>query len=333
MGPISGRAEHTRLADDGAAWKRWGPYLSERAWGTVREDYSVNGDAWGHLPHDHARSRTYRWNEDGLAGWSDDQQRLCFSLSFWNGADPILKERIFGLTGNEGNHGEDAKELWWYLDSTPTHSWMRWAYVYPQREFPYERLVGENRARGRLDPEFELLDTGVLDEDRYWDVVADYAKATPDDVCIRVRVRNAGPETATLHVLPTVWFRNTWSWGLDDRKPVIVGKDGTLVADHHSLGRMVLVGDGTPEPLFCDNESNSRRLWGVDGTAFPKDGIADHVVHGAASVNPDLTGTKAALWYRLTVAPGATADVRLRLSPDAERGRRRVGRHDGRART
>ena len=309
-------AERGRLADTGWAWKRWGPYLSERAWGTVREDYSADGDAWGYLPHDQARSRAYRWNEDGLAGLSDDQQRLCFALSFWNGVDPILKERIFGFAGNEGNHGEDAKELWWYLDSTPTHSWMRWAYVYPHAEFPYQGLVRENRSRSRLDPEFELLDTGILDDDRYWDVTADYAKASPDDICVRVRVRNAGPDTATLHVLPTVWFRNTWSWGVDDRKPVIVEKDGALVAEHHDLGRMVLVGDGTPEWLFCDNESNARRLWDADGPPFPKDGIADHVVRGTATVNPEHAGTKAALWYRVTVAAGQTAELRLRLSVD-----------------
>ena len=313
---MSTNIEQARLVADGQAWKRWGPYLSERAWGTVREDYSANGDAWGYLPHDHARSRAYRWNEDGLAGLCDDQQRLCFALSFWNGVDPILKERIFGLTGSEGNHGEDAKELWWYLDSTPTHSWMRWAYLYPQSEFPYEQLLRANRARGRLDPEFELLDTGILDGDRYWDVVADYAKAGPDDICMRIRVRNAGPEPATLHVLPTIWFRNTWSWGLDDRKPMIVDKDGALVAEHHSLGRMVLVGDGAPERLFCDNESNALRLWGVAGAAYPKDAIADHVVRGAATVNPEHTGTKAALWYRLSVAGGATAELRLRLSPE-----------------
>ena len=209
------------------AWRRWGPYLAERAWGTVREDYSPNGDAWEDLPHDHARSRAYRWNEDGLGGLSDDGQRLCFAFAFWNGVDPILKERIFGLTGNEGNHGEDAKEHWWFLDSTPTHSWMRWRYWYPQREFPYADLTAENRRRSRLEPEYELLDTGIFDEDRYWDLTADYAKAAPDDICIRLSVRNAGPEEATLHVLPTVWFRNTWSWGRDDRKPTLSAKDGT----------------------------------------------------------------------------------------------------------
>src|SRR5437867_238299 len=198
-------AERDRLAHR-SQWLRWGPYLSERAWGTVREDYSEGGAAWEFFPHDHARSRTYRWNEDGLGGICDDLQHLCLAFALWNGRDPVLKERIFGLTGNEGNHGEDAKELWWYLDSTPTHSWMRWAYLYPQQEFPYERLVAENRRRSRADPEFELLDTGILDGDRYWDVTVDYAKASPDDVCVRVQVRNAGPDEATLHVLPTLWF-------------------------------------------------------------------------------------------------------------------------------
>ena len=298
------------------AWRRWGPYLAERAWGTVREDYSPNGDAWEDLPHDHARSRAYRWNEDGLGGLSDDGQRLCFAFAFWNGVDPILKERIFGLTGNEGNHGEDAKEHWWFLDSTPTHSWMRWRYWYPQREFPYADLTAENRRRSRLEPEYELLDTGIFDEDRYWDLTADYAKAAPDDICIRLSVRNAGPEEATLHVLPTVWFRNTWSWGRDDRKPTLSAKDGTIVTEHADLGRMVLTGDGRPTALACENESNAERLWGTAGsTAYPKDGIGDRVVAGADTVSD--TGTKGALWYTLTVAPGATAEVRLRLAPDA----------------
>jgi hypothetical protein len=308
--------EQARLEDDGASWKRWGPYLAERAWGTVREDYSPHGDAWAYLPHDHARSRAYRWNEDGLAGVCDHLQRLCFALAFWNGADPILKERIFGLAGNEGNHGEDAKELWWYLDSTPTHSWMQWAYLYPQREYPYERLVHENRSRSRQDPEFELLDTGIFDDDRYWDITVDYAKASADDLCIRIRVRNAGPDDATLHVLPTLWFRNTWSWGLDDRKPLVVDKDGALVAEHSDLGRMVLTAGGDAERLFCDNESNARRLWDVEGPKYPKDGIADHVVHGSPTIDPARRGTKAAFWFRLPVPAGATEELRLRLSSD-----------------
>ncbi|MGH9036169.1 MAG: MGH1-like glycoside hydrolase domain-containing protein, partial [Acidimicrobiia bacterium] len=311
-------AERQRLESEGPRWKRWGPYLSERAWGTVREDYSEHGEAWEHFSHDQARARAYRWNEDGLAGICDDGQRLCFALALWNGSDPILKERIFGLTGNEGNHGEDAKEHWWYVDSTPTHSWMRWRYLYPQAEFPYADLVAENRRRGRLDPEYELVDTGILDGDRYWDVTVDYAKAGPDDLCIRVAVRNAGPEEATLDVLPTLWFRNTWSWGLDDRRPLLMAKDGVaVVAEHHDLGRMTLSAAGSPELLFCDNESNLSRLWGTAGpTPYPKDGINDHVVAGADTVNPDGTGTKAALRYHLTVAAGATTEVRLRLAPE-----------------
>jgi hypothetical protein len=310
-------AEEGRLAERDGGWQRWGPYLAERAWGTVREDYSATGEAWEHFPHDHARSRTYRWNEDGLGGVCDREQRLCLAFAFWNGVDPILKERIFGLTGNEGNHGEDAKEYWWLLDATPTHSWMRWRYWYPQRQFPYADLVAENRRRGRLDPEYELLDSGVFDGDRYWDVIVDYAKAGPDDLCLRVAVRNAGPDEATLHVLPTLWFRNTWSWGLDDRRPRLLAKDGRIVAEHHTLGRMVLGGDGRPALLFCENESNARRLWGVEGsTPYPKDGIADRVLWGAPTVNPGQEGTKAALHYVLAVGAGATAEVRLRLSPE-----------------
>jgi hypothetical protein len=315
-------AERTRLTSDPQAWKRWGPYVSERAWGTVREDYSATGEAWEAFSHDQARSRAYRWSEDGLAAVSDDRQILCMAFSFWNGRDPILKERIFGLTGNEGNHGEDAKEYWWYLDSTPTHSFMRWRWLYPQAEFPYGDLVAENRRRGRLDPEYELLDTGLLDDDRYFDVEVTYAKAGPDDLCVVVSVRNAGPDEATLDVLPTLWFRNTWSWGLtgssdEGRKPVITAKDGRLVAEHHALGRMTLIGDGTPTPLCCENETNAGRLWGGPGsTPYPKDGIGDHAIHGAPTVNPDGTGTKAALHYRLTIAPGATGEIRLRLSPE-----------------
>ena len=306
--------ERDRLEADPGAWRRWGPYLSERAWGTVREDYSATGEAWDFFPHDHARSRAYRWSEDGLAGICDDEQRLCFALAFWNGRDPILKERIFGLTGPQGNHGEDAKEYWWYLDSTPTHSWMRWKYMYPQTEFPYGRLVEENGRRGRLDPEFELLDTGVFDDGRYWEITAEYAKASPEDVLVRVTVQNHGPETATIHVLPHLWFRNTWSWGLDDRRPSLSLEDGRIVARHHALGTRYLAAAGAPEPLFCENESNRRRLWGGDGPAYPKDGINDHVVAGAATVNPAGTGTKAAFHYVLEVEPGATATVELRLS-------------------
>src|SRR4029077_7749270 len=227
-------AEHDRLRDareGAAAWKRWGPYLSERAWGTVREDYSATGEAWDSFPHDHARSRAYRWNEDGLAGICDDLQTLCLALAFWDGVDPILKERIFGLTGPQGNHGEDAKEYWWYVDSTPTHSWMRWRYVDTQVAFPYEELLSENERRSQLDPEYELADTGVLDNG-FWDITVDYAKETPDDLVLELRARNAGATTQTLHVLPTLWFRNTWAWGLTDTTPSLHVEDRRLVADH-----------------------------------------------------------------------------------------------------
>ncbi len=306
-------AERNRLQGDRAAWLRWGPYLAERAWGTVREDYSEHGEAWDSFSHDHARSRAYRWNEDGLAGISDDQQRLCFAFTFWNGHDPILKERIFGLTGNEGNHGEDAKEYWWYLDATPTHSWMRWRYLYPMNEFPYADLVTENGRRGRLDPEYELTDTGVFDGG-YWDIVVDYAKASTDDMVVRATIRNASDREATLEVLPTLWFRNTWSWGLDDRRPQLMAKDGAIIAEHHQLGRMTLTGEGVHEALVCDNESNAGRLWGSEGSRYPKDGIADHVMHGADTVNPDGIGTKAALRYRLKLGAGEQTTVELRLS-------------------
>jgi hypothetical protein len=308
--------EGVRLQD--LEWKRWGPYVSERAWGTVREDYSEDGAAWDYFPHDHARSRAYRWSEDGLGGICDIRQKLCLAFAFWNGRDPILKERIFGLTGSQGNHGEDAKEYWYYLDSTPTHSWMRWRYLYPHAEFPYDRLVRENGGRSRHEPEFELLDTGVFDEDRYWDITADYAKASSEDICIRLRVRNAGPDQETIEVLPTVWFRNTWSWGLDDRRPSLREEHGSIVALHQELGRRTLVGGGHPQLLFCENETNTERLWGAAGsTPYPKDGINDHVVHGLQTVNPDHVGTKAALRYRLTVRQGETAEIRLRLTDGA----------------
>ncbi|MFN2452353.1 MAG: glucosidase [Candidatus Dormibacteria bacterium] len=314
-------AEHDRLAEvpaGRAPWRRWGPYLSERAWGTVREDYSADGDAWGFFPHDHARSRAYRWNEDGLGGICDDRQLLCLALSFWNGHDPILKERIFGLTGTEGNHGEDAKEYWWFLDATPTHSWMRWRYVYPQLGFPYTELLEHNRGRSRDLPEYELVDTGVLDGGRYWEITADYAKGSPEDICLRLRVRNCGPEAATLHLLPTLWFRNTWSWSGEAPRPRLSVAGGRVLAQHPSLGDRVLSGDGAPRLLFCDNETNTARLWdSADSPAFPKDGINDHVVAGAATVNPAQEGTRAALWYQLAVEPGATAEVRLRLSDGA----------------
>ncbi len=309
------------------AWHRWGPYLSERAWGTVREDYSADGDAWSSLPHDHARSRAYRWNEDGMAGICDRQQRLCLALALWNGVDPILKERMFGLTGPQGNHGEDVKEYWWYTDGIPSHAWLRWRYHYPQRAFPYDGLVAESARRGRLDPEYELIDSGVFDDDRFWIVEVDHAKAGPNDIRTRIRVTNAGPEPATLHVLPTVWFRNTWSWGIDDRRPELRTTDrpGSLTGHHDTLGGFtvdVAPGpDGThPEWLVCDNETNAARLWGDTRTtaAHPKDAINDHVVDGSGPLATHGIGTKAAAWYRVTAAPGETIELRLRLVGDED---------------
>jgi hypothetical protein len=303
-------------------WYLWGPYLSERQWGTVREDYSANGDAWNYFPHDHARSRAYRWGEDGLAGLCDVEQRLCLGLGLWNGRDPILKERIFGLTGEQGNHGEDAKEYWWYLDALPSHAWNRWRYHYPQAAFPYQDLVATNARRGRRDPEYELLDTGVFDDERYWAIEVHYAKATPWDILMRVRITNAGPMAEHLHVLPSAWFRNTWSWDADARKPLLeqVGP-ATVRADHPFLGELHLTGapapdGGEPMLLFCENETNTARLFGVpSSTLWPKDGINDHVLTGAATVNPDTQGTKCAFWYRVLVGAGATVELRLRLRP------------------
>jgi hypothetical protein len=305
-------------------WYLWGPYLSERQWGTVREDYSEDGDAWSYLPHDHARSRAYRWGEDGMAGFSDVEQRLCLGLSLWNGRDPILKERMFGLTGAQANHGEDVKEYWWYLDAVPSHAWNRWRYHYPQAAFPYTDLLAENGRRGKLDPEYELLDTGVFDDDRYWIVEVDYVKADPRDLLMVVRVTNAGPEADTLHVLPTVWFRNTWSWDVDAPRPGLrAAADGTVAIDHPFLGSLEMVAgpapDGTaPVMLFCENETNVERLYAAPPiTAYPKDGINDHVLHGRPTVNPDRHGTKAAFWHQLNVAPHDTVELRLRLRPVA----------------
>ncbi len=305
-------------------WNRWGPYLSERAWGTVREDYSPYGTAWDYFPHDQARSKTFRWGEDGLGGICDRHQLICFALALWNGRDPILKERLFGLTGSEGNHGEDVKEYYFYLDSTPTHSYMSYLYKYPQAEFPYARLVEDNRRRGRRDLEFELIDTGVFDEDRYFDVVAEYAKATSEEILIRLHVTNRGPDAAPLHLLPTIWFRNTWSWGLDPTRPRLSRAEPVNGAEVIELsqayyGRRWLYCDGSPELLFTNNETNNRRLYGSDnGSPHVKDGINDYIVHGAKeAVNPEQTGTKAAAHHALVIGPGETATVRLRLT-DAE---------------
>jgi hypothetical protein len=313
-------AEGRRLAeaDRGAVrWRRWGPYLSERAWGTVREDYSADGDAWNSFPYEHSRSRAYRWNEDGLGGICDIDQRLCLALAFWNGEDATLKERAFGLTNAQGNHGEDVKDYWWFLDSTPTHSWMRWRYHYPQAAFPYDRLVDENARRGRDQPEYELLDTGVFDDDRYWQITAEYAKAGAEDMVVRITARNAGPDPATLHVLPTLWFRNTWSWQAGTLRPRIHVNGGVIVAEDPALGTRRLISATAAPVLVCDNDSNTQLLWDCAGSAFPKDGINDHVVHGAATVNPAQEGTKAAFHHVLTVAPGQTATVTLRLSDSA----------------
>ncbi len=331
MSPGSSGAERARVEsfghlEDGlrqaGPWYQWGPYLSERQWGTVREDYSPDGEAWTSFPHDHARSRAYRWGEDGMAGFSDVEQRLCLGLALWNGVDPTLKERMFGLTSTQGNHGEDVKEYWWYLDAVPSHAWNRWRYHYPQCRFPYEDLIAENGRRSRLDPEYELLDTGAFDEDRYWVVEVDYAKNDPTDLLMVVRVTNAGPDAAALHVLPTTWFRNTWSWDADAPRPLLTaGDDGRILVDHPVLGPLELLAgpgpDGSPpELVFCENETNTARLYDVAPiTPFPKDGINDHVVDGQPTVNPDRRGTKASCWYRLDVAAGATAELRLRLRP------------------
>jgi len=304
-------------------WYRWGPYVSERQWGTVREDYSANGDAWNYLPHDQARSRAYRWGEDGLAGFCDIHQRLCLGLALWNGADPILKERLFGLTSTQGNHGEDVKEYWWYLDAIPSHAWNRWRYHYPQAGFPYAELVAENASRGRAEPEFELLDTGVFDDDRFWIVEVDYAKAGPDDITMRITVTNAGARPASLHVLPTAWFRNTWAWDGSGKPSLRATGDGRIGIQHPFAGELELLAgrgpDGAaPELLFCDNETNDALLFGSEPLSpYPKDGIGDHVICGAATVNPARTGTKCSPWYRLTLGGGESTELRLRLRPAA----------------
>ncbi len=314
-------AESVRLEEDQRGerpWKRWGPYLAERAWGTVREDYSPDGVPWEYLPYDHARSYAYRWNEDGLAGVSDHHQLICFAIALWNERDATLKERLFGLTGHQGNHAEDVKECYFYLDSTPTHSFMRCLYKYPQAAFPYDRLIQENGRRGTLDPEFELLDTGVFDDDRYFDVQVEYAKADTDDVLVEITAINRGPVAAPLHVLPTVWFRNTWSWGYPARRPSLRAGSGTAPSidlDEPYYGPRRLFFDGAPQSLFTENETNAARLYGAPGPRFAKDGIDEAVVHGRGdAVNPAREGTKAALHYQLALGPGERARIRLRLT-------------------
>ena len=325
-----GSAEQQRLDEDDLRrkhWKRWGPYVSERAWGTVREDYSSYGTAWESVPHDHARSKAYRWNEDGLAGICDRHQFVCLALALWNGRDPILKERMFGLTGNEGNHGEDPKEYYFYLDSTPTHSYMKFLYKYPQAAFPYAQLIEENRRRGRSDPEFELLDTGVFAGDRYFDVGVEYAKASPEDLLMRIQIVNRGPDPAQLTVLPTIWFRNTWSWGLDVRRPRMRKGESTssvsiVEFDHEYYGPRRLLCEGGPDLLFTENETNTRRLYGdVDGARHVKDGINDYVVQGdKGAVNPDQIGSKASAHYVVTALPDRPVTIRLRFTNGSAEG-------------
>ena len=319
MNPEMLRLQESREAS--TPWKNWGPYLSERQWGTVREDYSEGGNAWDYFTHDQARSRAYHWGEDGLAGISDQKQRLCFALALWNGQDPIIKERLFGLTNSEGNHGEDVKEYYFYLDSTPTHSYMKYLYKYPQAAYPYDNLVATNRQRGKGDYEYELLDTGVFNDDRYFDVFVEYAKGTPEDMLIEITIANRGPEPAMLHVLPTLWFRNTWSWGGNVEKPLLESAAQTdsmtaVAANDPKLGQRYFYCDGSPKLLFTENDTNTERLFGVpNATPFVKDGINNCVVHGQTdAVNPQQTGTKVAAQYVITVGAGQSHTLRLRIS-------------------
>ncbi|MDP3716317.1 MAG: glucosidase [Acidobacteriota bacterium] len=319
---MKGSAERERLESDhewNAPWRLWGPYLSERQWGTVREDYSDDGDAWGHFTHDQARSRAYHWGEDGLAGFSDHKQRLCFALTLWNGRDAILKERLFGLNNGEGNHGEDVKEYYFYLDATPTHSYMKWLYKYPHAAFPYEDLVRTNAGRSRHEFEYELIDTGVFDGDRYFDVQVEYAKASPEEVLILITATNRGPEAATIDLLPTLWFRNTWSWWPDAKKPRLEADGRRVKASHAKLGERWLHCQGEASLLFTENDTNTARLYGTpNAQPYVKDAFHEFVVHGnAAAVNPARTGTKAAAHYRLDLAAGQSASVRLCLSDRA----------------
>jgi hypothetical protein len=311
--------EQKRLNDtreSGIPWKKWGPYLSERQWGTVREDYSQDGNAWAYFTHDQSRSRAYRWGEDGIGGISDDEQRLCFAIALWNEHDSILKERLFGLTNSEGNHGEDVKEQYFYLDSTPTHSYMKYLYKYPQKEFPYQDLVDMNRGRSREELEYELIDTGMFNEDRYFDIFLEYAKESPDDILIRITVHNRGPEAALLHLLPTLWFRNTWSWKTGQPKPRLRDADGAIYASHSKLGDYILYCDDTPELLFTENETNTQRLWGQpNASPWVKDAFHQYLVSGnAEAVNPGKIGTKAAAHYVLDIPASGSAVIHLRLS-------------------
>ena len=319
-------AEERRLTEAraGVPWRVWGPYLSERQWGTVREDYSEGGDAWSYFSHDQARSRAYRWGEDGIAGVSDDKQRLCLAIALWNERDPILKERLFGLTNAEGNHGEDVKEYYFYVDNLPTHSYQRYLYKYPQEEFPYNDLVATNQARSRHELEYELLDTGTFDDGNYFDVEVEYAKAAPEDILCRVTVHNRSGSDANLHVLPTLWFRNTWSWGNGEPRPRLArvetrGQHQAVRADHHHLGTRYLYAEPEATLLFCENETNAPRVFSAEPTTpYPKDGIGDHVIHGTDTVNPRNEGTKAAAHVRLQVPAHGHAATLIRLTPEAQ---------------
>jgi hypothetical protein len=316
--------EETRLRNDGvgsASWKHWGPYLSERQWGTVREDYSSHGNAWEYLPHDHARSRAYRWGEDGIGGFSDAEQRLCLAVAMWNEKDPILKERLFGLTNSEGNHGEDVKELYYYLDATPCHSYLRMLYKYPHAAYPYQDLLDENRRRGVDALEYELIDTGIFEEDRYFDVFIEYAQVEPGDILMRITAHNRAPSAAPLHLLPTLWFRNTWSWTMDAERPrLTIGDSARIDAHHATLGPLYFYADAAPAFLFCNNDTNQARLFNVNqGSPYPKDGIDDYVVHGNdRGINPARFGTKMAAHYRYDIPARHSVEIRLRLSPQLD---------------
>lgn len=316
-------SEKERLEEDREKkrhWKRWGPYLSEREWATVREDYSENGDVWNYFTHDMARSRAYRWGEDGIGGISDNHGRLNLAFAFWNGEDPILKERLFGLTGTEGNHGEDVKEYYFYLDNTPTHSYMRYLYKYPQNAFPYDKLVKENAARSVRDPEYELLDTGIFAENRYFDIFIEYAKSSPDDICISITAVNRGKEKRLLHFLPTLWFRNTWHWEKKAKPNIYKKSDRTLGAEHFEFGKRYLYFEGAPELLFTENETNTKRLWGKENSSpYVKDAFHNYVIKGTKeAVNPALQGTKSALHYKVEIAPNSSYTWKLRLSDQAD---------------
>jgi hypothetical protein len=310
-------AEQDRLKATG--WKKWGPYVSDRQWGTVREDYSADGNAWNYITHDIARSKAFRWGEEGIAGISDNEQQLCFAVALWNKKDTIIKERYFGLSNAEGNHGEDVKEVYYYLDNTPTHSYMKMLYKYPQQQFPYDHLVAENKKRDRTQPEYELMDTGIFNNDEYFDVFVEYAKQTTDDILIKITVHNRGKEAASLNVLPTIWFRNTWNWGYDSFKPQLsADANNAIRIEHKDLEQKHLIAEGTPAVLFCDNETNTKRFNNVDdGTSYYKDGINDHILSGANTVNPANTGTKATFNYDITIPAGESATIRLRLSDQA----------------